>query len=168
MVGSPPPLGAARKNVPIPFSASAGTGTMRGMPDTNPQQFTDEHLIEKVAREVMGFPSTGGMVSYCCYGQTKVIGPSTLQGHPRQCLVCGNECKLWKRSKRWNPLTDWNHTMEVVERMETQWHAHWRLSDSGAAFEVMSTPYQTRSRRLQRAICLAALRAVGALAPPSR
>lgn len=78
------------------------------------QALPDDQLIEKVAVEVMGwkerskFNSAGGQDrSWWKDGE----------------WVCNKDgewvCNAGKH--HWNPLTDWNHTMEVVEKMK---HAH--------------------------------------------
>ena len=70
---------------------------------------------------------------------------------------------------KWNPLTDWNHTMEVVQKMENNGWQFWMTtfhSDTGhmyltkVVFGKDEQESNIENLDKQRAICLAALTAV--------
>src|SRR5205085_35839 len=109
-----------------------------------------EQLIEKVAVVVMGWmPNAGGMREASGWWSDPLKAETT----------------------HWNPLTDWNHTMEVVEKMKDGYGTDFMtaLADQTITWEG-SFPdtwanwfwvvYEQKNP--QRAICLAALLAVSA------
>lgn len=102
---------------------------------------TDEQLIERCATEVMEWtrleddscePPLESWYSHTLSKSGKTV---------RKELVI--DCNLW------NPLTDWNHTMEVVAKIN-----RWPLERLGGWV------LHSLREKNQRAICLAALKAV--------
>lgn len=120
------------------------------------QDLTDEQLIEKVAVEVMQFPQ-GRMDGEMVYR----IGDSVVYAK-------------WL-TERWNPLTDWNHTMEVLGRIENRRgirmsHLPFKGPKGASYVEVWSVWVEgcgeaVVHHSLQRAILIAALLAVSPLPP---
>lgn len=125
------------------------------------QALSDEALIEKVAVEVMRW--TRGPI------------PDSLSntewwwknGEPIY-VVPG---KGKNKALRWNPLTDWNHTWEVVEKMQSEYIDFTLHHEPGfglGGWEVWfgnieqfyGEPHGARTEHPKRAICLAALLAI--------
>lgn len=104
------------------------------------QALSDDQFIEKVAVEVMNWEPRD------CFGETLFISSNDT-------------------IRPFKPLTDWNHTMEVVMQMEHQGFQFWMTtfhSDLGNRFctkvifaKADEAPFEHEDR--QRAICLAAL-----------
>lgn len=123
------------------------------------RQLTDDALIEAVATRVMGWKET---VDSCC-PEDKCI---CWDNHTLKtcCDLCSKDERF--AMKTWNPLTDWNHTMEVVLHTKTEktefffcdgsphlkdkWYAEFIEGGIASAYDVNP----------QRAICLAALLAI--------
>jgi hypothetical protein len=116
-------------------------------PSTPPAQLTDEQLIEKVAVAVMGWHMEPDL-----YGEMYWVKSGVRDGIPVH---------------RWNPLADWNHTMQVVEKLykeewafslltyEPRWLAGFSDTSGKSGTEV-----QVKEGNPQRAILLAALAAI--------
>lgn len=120
------------------------------------QALPDEKLIEKVAIEVMGWYKEHSHYALGVWNWEKAGNPV--------CVATDNRPMMGKQV--WDPLTDWNHTMEVVEKMQT--------SGPGWAFDMVF-PIRKKTAPVilchrfrgeqsitdepnpQRAICLAAL-----------
>ena len=108
------------------------------------QALTDEQLIEKVATKVMGWMSF-----------------ETYTGK-RQCWAKPNtDATVFK--DEWNPLADWNHTMEVVMHLHESTAFHlfsfkrsWWQAQFGDDHDG-DAPVYILDQNPQRAICLAAL-----------
>ena len=69
----------------------------------------DDQLIEKVAVEVMGW---------------EIVRSPTGKKYDRYIrgywpLNDGTQRPAYSYMRHWNPLTDWNHTMEVLEKVRT-------------------------------------------------
>lgn len=112
---------------------------------------SDEQLIEKVAVEVMGWariPMEFGKMKWCL---PPSVQERMLPEHRVPVIL----------SVAWNPLTDWNHTMELVKRMRKpvtiEIHEGACRVFRGADLSIFDT-------NQQRAICLAALHAVSSQA----
>jgi len=120
-----------------------------------PADMSDEELIEAVAVEVMEWK----------------------QNTERWPDYSGEMSDVWKDDAgqqyvikhKWNPLTDWNHTMEVVQKMENNGWQFWMTtfhSDTGhmyltkVVFGKDEQESNIENLDKQRAICLAALTAV--------
>jgi hypothetical protein len=116
------------------------------------QALPDDQLIEKVAVDVMGW--------------WRRKEPLT----EREIWVnAGGEHAAYRRS--WNPLTDWNHTMDAVERMRARGF-FWFVEDVflglgkddltrvGFVPAGASKHLSVHTTQTQRAVCLAALLAV--------
>jgi hypothetical protein len=110
-----------------------------------PENITDAELIERVAVEVMGFQ----VVSH---DQFMLLKKGTRRAFLEDKIICNEDLP-----DKWNPLTDWNHTMEVMEEIKPRW-----MRFTEALEEISGTPvwedilYEMDSRR----ICLAALKAI--------
>lgn len=108
------------------------------------QKLSDEELISRIAVEVMGWERIADFWGHY----------HTLPDNQNEiCAEAG-----------WNPLTDWNHTMEVVKRMQAQgWHFAYEHFPKGspAGFSVASFGRAIADDIIgQRAILFAALVAV--------
>lgn len=104
------------------------------------QQLTDEQLIEKVATEVMGW-----RVIPQPEGWTDLVLIEQSDGHITQ---------------HWNPLTNWNDTMKVVEQVRRNEMDFEIWISAGWSVRIMqgsSTNYDARDSHGQRAILIAAL-----------
>lgn len=109
---------------------------------------TDEMIVERLAglmgRKSAGKDGSGRFLFREYYGEHEA---------------------MWN-PRLWNPLTDWNHTMEVVERM-MRFGFHYDISN-GVHSEPAFCRFWNREKlrdetaygTQQRAICLAALAAV--------
>lgn len=143
------------------------------------QAMPDEQIVELCATEVMGWHKGRAPVR-------AIQTPDSDRENPRfwygsdggQHSPCVTD--VFMNLCRWSPLTDWNHTMEVVERMRMnglEWHIfspiataskvdvlnnkrkdQWFVS-CGLSDGTADTPFEYH-RDPQRAICLAALLAV--------
>ena len=142
-----------------------------------PEAMTDEQLIEAVAVEVMGWKKedTGAPAFGVCKEHGN-LEQSRNETWKRWWYRSGDKKgkgdkvmgDVWTEftTRGWNPLTDWNHTMEVVGRMQKQTYyyeisngvhsepAYCRFWDRGRFIDVVGYG------RPQRAICLAALKTV--------
>lgn len=98
---------------------------------STPSDITDEQLIERVAVEVMGW-------EVIPHGEGYEQLPPVVKDHAGYV------------STQWNPLTDWNHTMEVVEKIN-------RVHAIKLKFWL---DHGDTMHGLQRELCLAALKAV--------
>lgn len=103
------------------------------------QALTDQQIIEKVAVEVMGWRLK---INHTYKTMTSRLAWYDGQGK----IQCAEGTPL-----PWNPLTDWNHTMEVVRKLGPAWNCFME-SDGRQTIFAHTNP--------QRAICLAALQAV--------
>jgi hypothetical protein len=103
-------------------------------PDTD--GLNDEQLTERVAVEVMGWEKQKSML-------------------PMWWMKDGESIAF---IRDWNPLTNWNHTMEVAEKSKLVFSI-WYGSNGTKNFAVNGRSWDD-SVSLQRAICLAALQAV--------
>lgn len=105
------------------------------------QRLTDEQLIEKVAEDVMKWTILRCRCPMNCGGHFKKDDGTQV-------------------FKNWNPLTDWNHTMEVRGKVG---HMDIEFVPDGCCVMVWNkpnAPLETFDKAPQRAICLAALLAV--------
>lgn len=135
-------------------------------PSTTAQpELSDEEIVERLAVEVMEW---GGHSYYW-----------VVHAHVRWCNKCAgpqHSCPdadrfEWPSKKFWNPLVDWNDTMQVVEKLESHgwsWNQSF-LADSKErwceffSFSMAPDEFRGPSENPRRAICLAALNAVSAL-----
>lgn len=108
---------------------------------------TDQEIIERLAREVMGYTQPTYPKCRLCNGSGCESDTSST------CRSCkgGGRTGLGEYED-WNPLTKWDHTMEVVWKVDRPWG--WHLN-----YLVKGTMTQNECRR---AICIAALKAVDA------
>jgi hypothetical protein len=117
---------------------------------TTPEHLRDlgeRQLIDRIAREVMGWVPT----------------------EPRHWWLAKDGGR--RRDHHWNPLVDWNLTMEVVERLRTYWGARFLMrtaADDRTTVEFVDrfglVAGRCTDRDPRRALCLAALLAVAAAA----
>jgi hypothetical protein len=128
-----------------------------------PSALTDEQIVERLATELMGWK-----LEVDQWGNRDFCRPFN---------------KIYERipSTRWNPLTDWNYTMEVVEKLRSiGW---WIQLDNECCIgceccqlspdlslekwdEIEAPePILIKHEPLKRAICLAALAAMDSLPP---
>lgn len=125
---------------------------------TAPQDMTDEQLIEAIAREVMGWEFRSDKGHECWYN-----------GYFESKRVAGRMLYRVTADKRWNPLTDWNHTMEVVQHFKNSLFSK-RVRFTDALSEQKKTQDghcyawpDAFVHLTQRDICVAALSAVRSL-----
>lgn len=129
---------------------------------TSHEDLTDEQIIERVAVEVMQWHPDGKMWK-------ENAEPHYVRGHTEDVCYDGDEYKAW------NPLTDWNHTMEVVEKLRAEGWAFnygasggeqgrgfslWGMEKTGGYFPSDPGTITVVKESGQRAILLAALQAV--------
>ena len=123
------------------------------------QRLTDDQLIEKVAVEAMGWHVANDPRCGACKDWVNRVG--VWQAHER--IGCDDP------GDRWNPLTDWNHTIEVVERIESlgfEWRIDARPGLQRGCRIAPTGEFNTPRVQFvandsgQRAICLAALLAL--------
>lgn len=112
-------------------------------------ELTDEQIITRLAVEVMGW-------------EKFYANPSDVEWNWYTPL--GKAGRHWEHSNDWNPLRDWNHTMEVVAKID----AAGRLPQFTSSLAMMqphelgggSSYIRLFTNSSQRAICLAALQSV--------
>jgi len=113
---------------------------------------SDDAIIEKVAVEVMGWRTRKSKTCKWCI---------IFQAEDDELGYC-KLCRL--PSCYWNPLTDWNHTMEVVARLKKKGidfaFASYELEPPYTATFNISRDSLVSDANPRRAICFAALRAV--------
>lgn len=121
-----------------------------GMSDT--QNMTDEELVRRVAVEVMRWRNIKAFTD----------DDSGVSGYQ-------DSFPPFETHFDWNPLTDWNHTMEVYDRVPKNRTEHWPSwhNENGVACEkhmfilwVGDEKIAVEDSSHQRAICLAALLSV--------
>jgi len=113
---------------------------------TNNSPMTDQEIVEALATKVMGW-----------------LALETEDGLAWIKELSGR-LLLMHFADEWSPLTDWNHTMEVVERLTECWHQLELRIDQGGCLAEFNEGTKTSGRKggkdPQRAICLAALQAI--------
>lgn len=111
---------------------------------------TDEEIVTRCATEVMGW-------------RLELCTTNDVPFPPHKYYAWHNEDAEELHSKeRWNPLADWNHTMEVTEKMRKDGF-YFRFMYAGFRPDVFCAAFGKgfiSDRSFNRAICLAALRAV--------
>lgn len=132
------------------------------------QALTDEQLIEAVATKVMGWESGPYADSGHLWWFDKNRAPN--ESFPERCRTI------------WNPLTDWDHTMEVVDRLTSEaFNFRSNIQKSSSYFSAEFYKPFGRGRPVvneywrkhdnypcqQRVICLAAILAVSPTSSPS-
>jgi len=115
---------------------------------------TDEELVREIAQKVMGW--TRQHASASDKGNGYWIGNDAFE-------IIGQN--MYRITGDWNPLTNANHTMMVVERMRELgfnfkvWAYHdWKGIEVG--FSKYRYPNLTKSESFGHAVCLASLKAV--------
>lgn len=137
---------------------------------------TDQQIIERIA-DFAGIPfrQRKTMVSDCCLSNYRM--DTSTEGCPYYCRECGKICKLRQikaTGKLFNPLEDWNHTMQAVDaymRKCGQMKFGIGLDETKSETEaysggtpIVSTPWtvivgdrKATNEDMQMAICLAIL-----------
>lgn len=117
------------------------------------QALSDSELIERVATEVMGW-----------YRSIELRGSDWFWAREVKTFI-GDIIELEEEGcadATWNPLTDWNHTVQVVKNVNVQpWHLKWRANgkwmSSVGDRSVRTDDCFWIDDCPQRAICMAAL-----------
>jgi hypothetical protein len=140
------------KYYPMVARPASGPGAAKGgrMSDN----LTDAELIEAVATEVMGCEKD--------FRQTYSFGDYRISYNPPYFLV-SYKSDLWKK---FNPLTNANHWMMVVERLKNRYHitiyignlCNCELSDKN--YPKSGDEFFKEHKSIGHAVCLAALEAV--------
>ena len=116
-----------------------------------PAKMTDPELIEAVATEVMGLEI---VESNSIVNEEGKIRRGT--GYPREgCLL--RPGSGYEPEDIWNPIKDWNHAMEVAEKVSAVWKIH---KDGRTKVQFGTAGWYLEADEPRRAICIAALRAV--------
>ena len=123
-------------------------------------------LLERVAKKIMGWPTRKGIMkkperkTYCFH----VKG---FYGKGKDAFMINRFLEdegIYYNAGEWNPLADWNHTMEMVERMRelefrfclgVDFARFWKIGIQWADVETEVCEHDPK-----RAICLAALIAI--------
>ena len=125
--------------------------------DTTTPALTDEQIIERLAVEVMGWHKDVRDSGRSMWVNSENYG----MGYTENYLNKGSGSMDFA----WNPLTDWNHTMEVVVQLRKldlpSGCIHIRAIQNGAWEVRFKTTVKGRvsNKSLARAVCLAALAA---------
>ncbi len=115
------------------------------------QALPDQDLIDKVARKVMGWE--GWAISARQFDAV---------------CICG------RTAGAWDPLTNWNHTMQIVREMREKGHSFLLSEGKGAGNFSLQCVFhykgsfgdrkgRSQSANPQRAVCVAALLALSPL-----
>lgn len=120
---------------------------------------TDEQLIEAVAVKVMGW----------CWHKYNNASDGKYETFYGICCICkhGVAKRDQHNQETWNPFTNWNDTMQIVDKMQWismsrgkayNWHVEIRHYKKYTADGFITI--EVRDNSLQKAICLAALQAL--------